>query len=91
MSWHQQQTTGDILKGVDRLICMRKEHLDFCRNELGYAGTSEVWDIPDLNEMKGFIPFSTPGIETDVNHIALTEQTYGFIVRKVDELAGKIK
>lgn len=90
MSWKERQTTKEILKDVDLLICMRQAHLDFCQNELGYAGKFEVWEIPGLNEMNGFIPSTEPGIETDINHIKLTEQTYELITKKVDSLVGRV-
>jgi len=85
MSW-QQQTTKELLSGVDLLICMRQEHLDFCQNGMGYTGEFEVWDVPDLNEMDGFMPSTQSGLETDINHIELTEQTFRLIVEKVDKL-----
>lgn len=90
MSWQQQQTTKELLNGVDLLICMRQEHLDFCQNEMGYTGEFEVWNIPDLNEMDGFIPSTQPGLKTDINHINLTEQTFELITEKVDNLVNKI-
>jgi protein-tyrosine-phosphatase len=86
MSWKERQATKEVLKDVDLLICMRQAHLDLCQNELDYVGKSEVWEIPDLNEMDDFIPSSKQGIETDVNHINLTEQTFNLIVGKVDSL-----
>ena len=89
MSWQEHQTTPETLKDVDLLICMRPIHLDYCQ-KLGYTGKSEVWEIRDLNELPGFIPASTPGIETDIRLIQLTEQTYQDIVQKVDELAAKL-
>ena len=91
MSWKQRQTTVEILKDVDLLICMTQSHLDFCQNELGYINKpSKVWGIPDLNEMNGFIPSTKPGIETDINHIKLTEQIYIVITQKVDDLVKRI-
>jgi len=69
---------------------MRQEHLDFCQNELGYTGQFEVWNVPDLNEMDGFIPSTQLGLETDINHINLTEQTFELITEKVDNLVNKI-
>jgi len=90
MSWHEQQTTKGLLTGVDFLICMRQEHLDFCKNEFGYNGQFEVWNIPDLNEMEGFIPSTQSGLETDINHINLTEQTFRLIAGKVNDLVNKI-
>lgn len=89
MSWHERQTTKEILADVDLLICMRQEHLEFCQS-LGYKGKFEMWNIPDLNEMEGFVPSTLHGIETDINHIKLTEQTFKLIVGKVDNLVNKI-
>lgn len=91
MSWKEQQTTAEVLKDVDLLICMRPVHLDFCQNQLGYRGKFEVWEIPDLNEMDEFIPSTEPGIETDINHIKLTEKTYELITKKVDDLVKEIQ
>jgi protein-tyrosine-phosphatase len=90
MSWQEQQTTKEILSGVDLLICMRQEHLDFCQNELGYIGKFEMWNIPDLDEMDDFIPSLQPGLETDINHINLTEQTFKLIAEKVDDLVKQL-
>jgi protein-tyrosine-phosphatase len=86
MSWKERQTSKEILKDVDLLICMRQSHLDFCQNELGYIGKFEVWEIPDLNEVDGFVSSVDPGIETDVIHIKLTEETYELITEKVNNL-----
>lgn len=86
MSWKEKQTTKEILKDVDLLICMRKSHLEYCQNELGYIGKFKVWEIPDLNEIDSFIPSTVHGIETDINHINLTEKTYKLITEKVDRL-----
>ncbi len=91
MSWKERQTTPEILKNVDLLICMRQEHLDFCQKELGYIGKFEVWEIPDLNEMDNFIPSIDLKIETDLNHIKLTEETYQLITKRVDDLVKSIK
>lgn len=90
MSWAEHQTTKAVLKNIDLLICMNQTHLDYCQEKLGYTGKFEVWDIPDLNQMPGFIPSTTPGIQTDINHIELTEQTYAIITKKVDKLISRI-
>jgi len=89
MSWHERQTTVDTLKDVDLLVCMHAKHLGFCK-ELGYAGKAEVWDIPDLNEMPGFIPGTVQGPDTDLNHIKLTDETFDVIRGKADDLARRI-
>jgi hypothetical protein len=47
-------------------------------------------DIPDLNEMPGFIPSTKPGIKVDINHIQLTEQTYQSITSKADNLLSRL-
>lgn len=91
MSWHERQTAKELLEGVDLLICMNKSHLEYCRNISGNADIPfEVWDIQDLNEMDGFIASDTPGIDTDINHIALTEQTFRIIAGKVDNLVNTV-
>lgn len=91
MSWKETQTTKRVLKGIDLLICMHQSHLDYCQNELGYTGKFEVWEIPDLTEMKGFVSYLVkPGIETDVSYIKSTQQTYDSITGKVDNLISKI-
>lgn len=90
MSWKERQTTKEALKGVNLLICMNQLHLDFCQNEMGYAGKFEVWDVPDLKEMDGFIPPTVSGIETDINHIKLTEKTFLLIKEKVGNLIKNI-
>ncbi len=86
MSWHENQTPKNALENVDILICMGKIHMEYCRKELGYKKPIEVWNIPDLNEMDGFIPSTVPGIETDINHINLTKKAFAEIKKKVDEL-----
>lgn len=91
MSWSEHQTTKAILKNVDLLICMNQSHLDYCQKNLDFQGKFEVWNIPDLNEMEGFIPSTVPGIKTDINHITLSEQTYEMIANKVDNLLQCIK
>jgi protein-tyrosine-phosphatase len=91
MSWQEQQSTKDLLKNVDLLICMRQTHLDYCQNILGYNRLFEVWDIPDLDEMDGFIPSTTLDANVDANHIKLTEQTYQTITQKVDNLITRLK
>lgn len=88
MSWHEQQTTADMLKDVDLLVCMHAKHLGFCK-ELGYSGKAEIWDIPDLNEMPGFIPGTVHGYETDLNHIKLTDETFETIRKKADDLVNR--
>lgn len=91
MSWKEQQTTSEILSNVDILICMKQSHLEYCQNQLGYTGKSyEVWNIPDLNEMEGFIPSTISDEKVDLNNIRLTEQTYSTIVQKVDDLVKRI-
>jgi len=91
MSWKENQTTKEILHDVDLLICMDQTHLDYCQKNLGYTNKSfEVWNIPDLNNMKDFIPSDISGIKTDINHIQLTEKTFNLIVKKVDLLLTKI-
>lgn len=89
MSWKECQTSKEVLKDVDLLICMRQFHLDFCQN-LGYKGRFEVWDVPDLEEVDSFIPSTVPGIGTDINHIQISEQTYEIITEKVDELVRRL-
>jgi len=91
MSWKERQTSKEILQDVDLLVCMRQSQLDFCKNKLGYTGKqSEVWEILDLGEMNGFISSPEAGIEKDINHIKLTEQTYGIITQKVDSLLARV-
>jgi len=92
MSWRERQTTTALLNEVDYLICMNQMIADKCVNDFGYKDkTIEVWNIPDLNEMDGFIPSKTPGIQVDINNIKLTEQVYGLITQKVDDLLTRIK
>lgn len=91
MSWKEHQTTKELLKNVDLLICMSRLHLNFCQKELGYINKPfEIWDILDLNEMNGFIPSTNPGIEIDINHIELTEKAYKIITKKVDSLIERV-
>ena len=90
MSWKGNQTTKEILKNVDLLICMNNTHLEFCKKNFGFIKQYDVWDIPDLDEMKGYIPSDIPGIETDINHIKLTEKAFEVIMKKVDKLLAKI-
>lgn len=90
MSWREHQTTKSSLKNVDLLICLHQDHLDFCKHKLGYKGSYEVWHLPDLNQLPEFIPSTQPGIETDINHIQLTEQTFALITQKVDNLLRRI-
>jgi protein-tyrosine-phosphatase len=91
MTWNEQQTTKDLLQKVDLLVCMSQVHLDMCQHQYGYEGKPfEVWDILDLNEMTGFIPSNTPGVDVDTNHIKLTEETYSTIKQKVNDLVLRI-
>jgi protein-tyrosine-phosphatase len=89
MSWRERQTTSSMLHQTDRLITMNQLHADYCL-KLGFKGEYEVWSIPDLNEMKGFIPSSEkPSIEMDINHIELTEKTFSLIQNKADQFLRK--
>ena len=91
MSWTGRQTTKAILKDVDYLVCMSQPQFDYCQNQLGWSNKPyEIWDIPDLPEMDGFIPSTKPGIQTEINHIKLAEQTYAMITKKVDKLISKL-
>ena len=91
MAWKENQTTKNILKKVDLLICMRQSHLDYCINRLGYINKpTEVWEIPDIDDMKGFIPSTKRGIKTDINHIKLTDKIYRLITQKVDGLLTRV-
>ncbi len=86
MAWHERQTTKDILDKVDLLVCMQQEHLDYCQKKLGYTGQMVVWDIVDLDKMKGFMKEEGKDYEKDINHIELTEKTYSLITQKSDNL-----
>ena len=91
MSWSEQQTTASLLKDVDLLICMTQKQLDYCQKNLGYRDKPhEVWNIPDLNEMEGFIPSTRIDIKIDINHIQLTEEVYELIVQKVSDLHSRL-
>jgi protein-tyrosine-phosphatase len=89
MSWRERQTTSSMMGQADRLITMNQLHADYCL-KLGFKGEYEVWSIPDLNEMKGYIPSSQkPSIEMDINHIELTEKTFSLIKNKADQFLHK--
>lgn len=91
MSWKENQTTKEILKDVDLLICMNQIHLDYCQKNIGYINKSfEIWNISDLNEMEGYISSNKHGIKKDINNIQLTEKTFKVIADKINGLLIKI-
>lgn len=91
MSWLEQQTSKKLLAAADRIIFMRQEHVDHCRDKLNYRGDNhEVWDIPDVSEYDEFIPSKGNGYKADINHIKLSEKSYHLITQKVDNLLSKL-
>ena len=70
------QTTVDILKNQDIVFFMKKEHLDFCRQNFSYnAMNFELWNIEDITEGKSVL-----------EAIQETENIFNQIKSKVDKI-----
>lgn len=75
-----QQTTEELLNSATYTIFLQPLHLKYCKERFNYSSDAyEVWDIPDLD---GFI-------DSEIERIQATEETYSKIRGKVDGLINQ--
>jgi protein-tyrosine-phosphatase len=75
------QTTKEILDEQDLIIFMEELHHDYCVEHFDYSGNNfEIWDVQDLNGLRD---------ETDLDKISRSEEIYGKLTTKIDDLISR--
>lgn len=83
MSFTFQKTSKELLANGDYTIFMERNIYEFCRENLGFNSREyEIWDIRDLDKF--------PNLNTDLERMKKTEETFERIKEKVDNLLQKI-
>lgn len=86
MSNYWTQTTQALLNQSDKIIFMKKNHLDFCRSNLNYKGENfEIWDIKDLVDSEEYKK-TREEPNKDLISMKITEMIFEQIKEKVENL-----
>ena len=81
-----QETTRELLEGVDVVVFMDQKHYDFCVNELNYVPKKYyIWNILDVE-------YNPAGDNREQMNekIIEDEEIYTSITKKVDELIKEV-
>ena len=82
------KTSKKMLNEADFVIFINDNHLDFCRQELGFTNDNyEMWGIKDLNEM-GF-DLHNQSLHRDMERIQASDMVFEQIKKRVDKLVEK--
>lgn len=78
-----RQVTPEILSLAGLVIFLGNNNYEYCREQLGFTGKYQVWDIPDLDVY-------ADGTEIEAELIKRTDEIFTMIISKTDILVSEL-